>query len=337
MRKLATLAAIVTATTFGLAGAANAAGPSYSFDGDLIGYWSFDDETDPTNDDSGNGNNGKLICETAIDPLCVDPAFDTDAADVPPSAGNVASIEFNGADQIVEVDDDDALTPSGNKVTIAAWIKPAALGASQFICGKHNDGGANREYSLIMDSGGLVSLFVHTTDDGSFVSASSAAVATASVWTHVAGVYDGDGSGLQMYINGIASGAPFAHTGNLVNGAGRFSVGAQIFGTQWDRFFDGHIDECRVYDVALTPDQIALLASGQPEVEPGLTKVLTSGDLANAIDPLCDDENTVEDCENGNPAADPLVDLPDGEPDLVVQVGSVDRTFADFTITYVPE
>ena len=114
MRKLATLAAVVTATTFGLASMANAAGPTYSFDGDLMGYWSFDDQANPTNDDSGNGNTGLLNCEGT----CTDPVFDTGV--LAPFAADVASILYDGVDDTVEIADDDILTPTGAAVTIAA-------------------------------------------------------------------------------------------------------------------------------------------------------------------------------------------------------------------------
>jgi len=106
-----------------------------------------------------------------------------------------------------------------------------------------------------------------------------------------------DGATLTVYVDGAQSGATPNQTGNIPDTTSRFSVGAQIFGgSVWNRFFGGLVDECRVYDVALTPDQIVALASGQSDIddEPGLTKVLTSGDLANAIDPLCDPEDTVE-------------------------------------------
>ena len=285
-----------------------------------MGYWSFDDETDPTNDDSGNGNDGNLTCEGGG---CSIPVFDT--GNLPPIAGNVAAIEFNGVDDVVEVFDDDALFASSGTVTIAAWINPDAVGGFRMICGKLNDSIADG-YELWL-SGGKVRFYV--TEDNSFPFTDSAdSVPTDDTWTHVAGVYDG--TDMQVYINGAANGTPnedvFVTFSNVNS---RLSIGAQLFtgGGAWNRFFDGHIDDCRVYNAALTPDQIALLASGQPEVEPGLTKVLTSGDLANAIDPL-DEEH--EDFEEA-------VDLPDGEPDLVVQVGSADSTYADFTITYVPE
>ena len=88
MRRLAILSAVTAlAMAFGFAGSAKAQF-TFPFDSDLVGYWSFDDGMDPTNDDTGGGNDADLDdTET--------PAFVASTAPVP---GNVFALDFDGND-----------------------------------------------------------------------------------------------------------------------------------------------------------------------------------------------------------------------------------------------
>ena len=79
MRQLALLtAAAALAAVMGINGSAWAQ-VLYTFDGDLVAYWSFDDQNDPTGDDSGNMHDGTL--GTAIGADTQDPTYVTADAD----------------------------------------------------------------------------------------------------------------------------------------------------------------------------------------------------------------------------------------------------------------
>jgi hypothetical protein len=76
------------------------------------------------------------------------------------------------------------------------------------------------------------------------------------VWTHVAGVYDGDGSGLTLYVNGH----PVANTpapGSLDQNTEPLVFGGDVGNP--GSFIEGRIDEVRIYDEALTQSQVMAL------------------------------------------------------------------------------
>lgn len=78
-----------------------------------------------------------------------------------------------------------------------------------------------------------------------------------SEWHHVAGVFNSDGSGIKLYIDGIlnstqsASGSNF--TSNHDNG-GPMVLGAR--GSTPDNFFEGKIDEVKLWNIALSQSDI---------------------------------------------------------------------------------
>ena len=69
-------------------------------------------------------------------------------------------------------------------------------------------------------------------------------------WTHLALTYDG--ATLRLYVNGVQV-ASQARTGNLVTSANPLQIGGDsIFG----QYFQGSIDEVRIYNQALSPSEI---------------------------------------------------------------------------------
>ena len=73
-------------------------------------------------------------------------------------------------------------------------------------------------------------------------------------WSHLAATYDGDS--VRTYRNGIEVGSPHPATGNIQYPAsanawiGKFNFGAD------EGFFDGKIDEVRIWEVARTKTEI---------------------------------------------------------------------------------
>jgi hypothetical protein len=89
---------------------------------------------------------------------------------------------------------------------------------------------------------------------GTFGTADVAAYGTSALpqntWTHLAVTYDG--ATLLLYVNGVQV-SSLARTGNLVTSTNPLQIGGDGFFRQ---YFNGIIDEVRVYNVALTPAQI---------------------------------------------------------------------------------
>jgi hypothetical protein len=84
---------------------------------------------------------------------------------------------------------------------------------------------------------------------GSNLTAEGAALA-ANVWTHVAGTYDG--TTVRLYVNGVqVSSRPAG--GPISTSTGPLRIGGNSL---WGEFFEGRIDEVRVYNRVLTSSEI---------------------------------------------------------------------------------
>ena len=153
-----------------------------------------------------------------------------------------------------------------SQFSITAWIKLKSTQANQTIL-------ENYEY-LSSTSRGF-NFKVHTGDklkfDGYYSDATRTdALSSTSIplntWTHVAAVYDSTSSSIKLYINGSevsyttqTYNAMQYHSNCAVNiGALTYGGGAGTNDQQW---FNGHIDELRVYDDALTATEIGYIAN----------------------------------------------------------------------------
>ncbi|HZM27048.1 MAG TPA: LamG domain-containing protein, partial [Gemmatimonadales bacterium] len=71
-----------------------------------------------------------------------------------------------------------------------------------------------------------------------------------NAWTHLAATHDG--TTLRLYVNGVQVGSR-AVAGALLTSTGALRIGGNSI---WGEFFQGRIDEVRVYNRALSPSEI---------------------------------------------------------------------------------
>ncbi len=227
----------------------------------LVGLWHFDGDAD---DSTVNANDGTIT-----------------GASWTTSGMFGKALSFDGTDDYVLVLDDDTLSP-GSTVTLEAWIKPAALSGIRMVAGKWND--SLREYEIQLWSG-KVRFYAYSSVPG-YIYAESSTTLTVDTWYHVAGVWDG--SNLQVYINGSPDGSStaFAPTAGIPNTNARFTIGAQYWASLggWQRFFQGTIDEVRIWNGALGSTAIQQSYElGGSQTSPSVVKlkhkVLTSGEV----------------------------------------------------------
>ena len=149
------------------------------------------------------------------------------------------TFNFDGADDYVGI-------PSiniGAAFTLELWIYPT------------NGGGYANLVANDYTSGNFGSLYflnnhVEYWQAGTLKAATPTGSASLNAWTHVALVYNG--SIVQLYINGVASGAPSGIHAENFNNALRF--GYSVIGT--DAFFRGRLDEISLYNAALSASEI---------------------------------------------------------------------------------
>src|SRR4051812_42526893 len=194
---------------------------------------------------SGNGNNGVLSGATWT------------------SAGRFGSaLRFNGTNNFVTVPDSASLDLTTG-MTQEAWVNPAALGSIfRTVTLKDRPGGL--VYDLYATSGGKAAPSGEISIAGDKSVAGTTAIPL-NTWTHLATTYDG--AFQRLYVNGVQV-AQRAQTGSIGTSTGALRIGGNQV---WGEYFDGAIDEVRVYNRALvvTEIQADMNASvGNPDLTP---------------------------------------------------------------------
>jgi hypothetical protein len=209
-------------------------------DPNLVGWWELD-ETEGTFvlDSSGRDNHGTL----QGGPLWVTGVIG-------------GALKFDGVDDYVEVPDNPVLTTPG-QATVAVWInaeRHTGPGGSQWqgILGK---GGAPRLYNLYTESSHV--LHFSTGPSGAYIGSLSTGTVPLNEWVHAAVVVDGKHI---FYLNG----APAGEGGDGATVPGGGTAPLTIGQTGEGNFFLGMIDDVRIYNRALTQEEIQEAMQGNP-------------------------------------------------------------------------
>jgi hypothetical protein len=152
------------------------------------------------------------------------------------------ALEFDGVDDYVSVPDTIAVT---YPMTLEAWIR------ADFVDGRIlSERGGNDGFELDLDSAGELRFTINSS-----VACSTDFLPYVGQWVHVAAVWEGLGDWtVRLYINGVPI-QPWSQleamnppTANLKIGCGNSYAG---------NYFDGAIDEVRIFDTAVAPETIA--------------------------------------------------------------------------------
>ena len=209
----------------------------------LVGWWKLD-ETDGTvaADSSGNGNSGKLI---------------GDAKWQPSDGKTGGAISLDGDGDYIEIANEPNFDITG-QITISAWVKANQL---------------DKEYQAIVTKGDSAWRIQRNQDQDTLEFACSglqvqngnqygALYGTKTIndgkWHHITGVYDGEK--MYIYMDGIVDVSQSASGAIATNDYPVFiGENAQETGRCWC----GLIDDVRVYNYALSEDEILSLYNGK--------------------------------------------------------------------------
>lgn len=205
----------------------------------LVGFWKFDEGSGTTaGDSSGNGNNGTII----------------DAQGNQWTTGRFGSaIQFDssGTDKIY-VNNSPSIDIGGN-YTVALWVKPMEKGGDVVVLGKR--GGAGEPYYQygieIADWGSGTDVFYCFYGDtaGSLNSIYSSTYVSYGIWQHLACTYNG--TNLMIYVNGILSNSA-AYSLSMKKLGHSLIIGSDNV----SQYYQGSLDEIKVFNKALTADEI---------------------------------------------------------------------------------
>lgn len=215
----------------------------------LVGHWDLDNESvDIAFDSSGQNNHGTIIGATPTEDRFGNP--------------NKAYF-FDGGDYI-DVPDADSLNPT-SEITITAWFK-----ANHFDYGFYS-------WPHIVDKQGnpeltgyfmLIAAVYENTPCASFgidgvagvpIPPDLGPILTPGTWYFAAGVYDG--TAIRMYLGNselpplvVTSGSG---SGQIVPSSNNLNIGRDAsYPYSPERFFNGSIDDIRIYNRALTADEV---------------------------------------------------------------------------------
>lgn len=237
---------------------------SFMSDG-LVGYWKLDE--------SASGECSEFIDGvTYIDDACDSSGnqqsgiWGGDTAATTGKYGNAVS--FDGTGDNVDLGDL-SVTEGASQLTWSFWVKPTSLTTADILLGKTNTGtqfawGISTAYADVND---LVCSIPTTTTDANTYGYTTNDVLSNGTWTYVTCVFDGTASGnssrLKMYING--ENQTLTYSGTVPSSTQSTTSNARIASTANDQlFFNGVIDEVRIYERALSQTEVKSLYESSP-------------------------------------------------------------------------
>ncbi|GAA4315460.1 hypothetical protein GCM10023164_11590 [Christiangramia aestuarii] len=183
--------------------------------------------------------------------------------------GECSQLDFDGIDDYVSTGDTYPLN-SGN-FTLEVWVKPESTTGIQTILSKKDRSSASTGYELIINNGAPTFRW-----NGNTVSTSSKV--KTDRWYHIAVIYNGTA---RLYVDGL-------DVGNKT-GANPSSTSAPfILGALYDsstpntptNYYSGWIEELRIWNKALTKEQLRFMMNQRIKLSGGLTSnTLIEGEL----------------------------------------------------------
>jgi hypothetical protein len=232
--------------------------------GGPIGWWKLDECQGTTAyDASGNSNNGTITIGATIPQSSAGNCSDglATSAWFNGKTGKVnSSLKFDGVDDYTDLGTSTILEPT-TSLSVSAWVyRTGSMGNYSGIFSSRKS--VNNEYGYMMVGNSENKIRLYTYING-WVYAETNNILPLNTWTNLTGTWDG--STIKIYVNGVlqtTTGStpstivyPSTPTQNHYIGLyGRIGVSAQ--------YFPGQIDDVRIYNYALTGEQVKTLYGG---------------------------------------------------------------------------
>jgi PKD repeat protein len=199
----------------------------------LAAEWHLDDGNGTTAaDTSGNGNNGTLVNNPAWADGKIDKALRFDGTNDYVHCGQGSSLKITGA------------------ITVEAWVNWTGAGNPYLVT--KTGGHGHRSYDLSGNEDGTVEFRVGGADCNTMKSSGTITI-PAGEWVHLAGTYE-PSSYVRLFVDGaLAKENIVSIPGSQGDNGLSWYIGAREGNQGW---FNGTIDEVKIYNRALSADEI---------------------------------------------------------------------------------
>ena len=220
--------------------------------GGPVGWWKFDEcQGTVANDNTGNGNTGTITIGAT--------GTYTSAGTCPVSSASSMwyngatgkrnySLAFDGTDDYVAAGTSSTLNTTNGEITVSAWVKPVSVVQYDGIASRLTSP-ALTGWSFSFDTNNRLRFFA----DNNVDAYSNNSAVTTGTWQHVAVTYKTSGAYV-FYVNGITVGS--GTDAGTITDSGRTMIIGRFYENVNNYYFDGQIDDARVYNYALTSTQV---------------------------------------------------------------------------------
>ncbi len=165
-----------------------------------------------------------------------------------------ASLDFDGAGDYVDIGDQSALDFT-DSFSISAWIKTDASGGTyKAIAGKCFLTGGCNGYGLYLNSDDSNHIYFQVRNDSTTSQADGGSVNN-NTWHHLVGIRDHSTNTTKIYVDGSLINSDTTILSSGYSNSVKFGLGARDNGS-WLYYYDGQIDEVKIFNYALTPEQV---------------------------------------------------------------------------------
>lgn len=223
--------------------------------GKPIAHWKFD-ECDGTvaHDSSGNDNHGTINIGASGSQTTAGTCSTSGAWGNGASGKFNGSLNFDGTDDYIDIGDKSNLDFGTNDFSISTWVKQDSTDSNYVVLRKGNY--ASDGYVLRITGLGVVGFHTYdATTARTLQSSGDEMTAHIGQWTHISVSVDRDGD-KKIYVNGrsVPTAPTAVASGSITSSGKNFQIGGPY--TTGNHYFQGQIDDVRIYNYALSPAQV---------------------------------------------------------------------------------